>query len=174
MAGRWRLGSGTGLSLARLGCGADGTVWGVNSAGNMCRWLGGGDWVQVPGSLKPGLGRLHKSGLEGVINADNIYKWSGQRRLGSGTGHSEVCLCIIGWHSLGRKFSQSDLSTERQRLGAGSGNAQADRGGFLYSSLEIVCRRPNRGVPRCDCGSHPQLDPAWSAPGTHYANSRVR
>lgn len=55
--------------------GADGTVWSVNSAGQVYR-LSGGSWEQMPGSLKQvAVGRA--SHVWGVNAWDEIYRWNG-------------------------------------------------------------------------------------------------
>ena len=51
-------------------------VWGVNSADNIYRWLGGGDWVQVPGALKY-VSVSSDGSVWGVNSANRLYRRSG-------------------------------------------------------------------------------------------------
>ncbi|KAJ6601682.1 hypothetical protein B0H10DRAFT_1958317 [Mycena sp. CBHHK59/15] len=66
--------------IISIGAGADGTVWGVNSAGNIFRYTGDqGDpnhWVQIPGGLTAIAAGI-KTNVWGVNAGGNIFSYTG-------------------------------------------------------------------------------------------------
>ncbi|MFH9826283.1 tectonin domain-containing protein [Streptomyces bobili] len=64
-----------------MGAGADGTVWGVNAAGNIYRYAGDQEesadqWVQIPGNLTR-IAVGSRTNVWGVNASGGIYKFSG-------------------------------------------------------------------------------------------------
>ncbi len=70
--GNWTMVPG---ALKHVSVGADGTVWGVNSADQIFRTTGGG-WEHIPGALKQ-VSVGSASQVWGVNSADQIYRWTG-------------------------------------------------------------------------------------------------
>lgn len=81
-------------SLKCVACASDGTVWGVNSADNIFRWLGGG-WEQIPGGLKQvSVGAATQ--IWGVNSADNIFRWTGSGWVQVAGGLKHVAVAADG------------------------------------------------------------------------------
>ena len=62
-------------ALTWVSVGQDDTVWGVNSAGKIYRWMGT-DWQQIPGALVE-ISAGNAKNIWGVNAGSNIY----QRRI---------------------------------------------------------------------------------------------
>ncbi len=85
--GNWTIVPG---ALKHVSVGADGTVWGVNSADQIYRRSGDG-WEQIPGALKQvSVGAT--SQVWGVNSADQIFRWtgSGWEHIPGGLKHVSV------------------------------------------------------------------------------------
>jgi len=63
-------------NLSQVSAGASGSVWGVNSAGQIWRWNGNGAWEQIAGGLVQ-VSAGAPDHVWGVNSAGQIWRWNG-------------------------------------------------------------------------------------------------